>query len=512
MPLHHNDALDDPLLFDGSEGFAGEVSLLKPALLAKEDCASLINVDADRSGRLITRLGTTSYGTPGGANPCRGGFYFKAPTAEYLLTAVDGTVYAYDTSSWTSLTLATGTITGGNQMEFAQLTDKVFFTDGVKVWQWTGTGDATEVASAPASTMLLSHAGRVWYLGQSTTDQVAVSTLLVGDNGFGTATNQFRVGGGEGEGISGAAPWHNFIVAVFKRNAIYLVDAQPTADPVNWQVATVSRNVGCVAHRSIQQVGADMFFLSDDGVRTLARSNNDVQIGVGEPISEPIRPMIQRINWAYAHKACSAFHANRYFLAVPLDSATSNNAVLVYNLTTGKWTGYWSGWTPDFFAVTKFLGRAKLVLGQTDGKVLEWLQWKAASDISSSDYTDDSTAISTTIALREYTFEEPVSPKTGHNYELEFYQSDADVTVQMVLDQGTTEQSYTGKTYSARTTLPAVLPFTLASKGSYRIARDLQSFGQFRGIQPKITASAGKLALQGCKLSAWVDTLEEEKN
>jgi hypothetical protein len=520
MPIYHNDGLDDQLATDGSEGFAGEVSLLKPALLEPQDCASLINVDADRSGRLVTRLGTDSYGIPGAgaANPVRGLFYFKAPSTEFLMAAVNGTLYSWDGNAWAAVTFDSGALNAGNAVEFAQLTDALYITDGANAWKWTGTGDALIQASLPDCNYLVSHTGRLFAAGQATTDQITVSTLLDGTAGWGTASNSFRVGGGEGEGITGISPWHNFLLVVFKRNSIYMVDANPATATIaasgtaNWTVDTVTRNVGCVAHRSIQQVGADMYFLSEDGVRTLARSANDVQVGVGEPISEPIRPLIERINWAYASKACSAFYANRYFLAVPMDSSTTNNAVLVYNLTTQKWTGYWSGWEPTAFAVTKFSGRAKLTFGQATGTVWEWLKWKAAADISASDYTDDGTVVPTTITLKEYTFGEMLSPKSGYSYELEFYQSEADAVVQMILDQGSTEQSYTGKTYSSNTVLPATLPFILAARGNYRISRDLQQFGQWRGIQPKITTTGGKLSVQGCKLTAFIDTMREEEN
>jgi hypothetical protein len=54
-------------------------------------------------------------------------------------------------------------------------------------------------------------------------------------------------------------------------------------------------------------------------------------------MSEPINPIMGRINKAYAANAVGVYHDNRYYLAVPLDSSTVNNAIIVFNLLNNGW-------------------------------------------------------------------------------------------------------------------------------------------------------------------------------
>src|SRR5207245_11045342 len=86
---------------------------------------------------------------------------------------------------------------------------------------------------------------------------------------------------------------------------------------------------------------------------------NKIQ-GVVLPVSDPIQPLINRINWRYAGNAQAAYWNNRYYLAVPLDDAeiigpdlvgtllttdASNNSVL-----TGLIAGQIYRWTPNVTA------------------------------------------------------------------------------------------------------------------------------------------------------------------
>jgi hypothetical protein len=50
---------------------------------------------------------------------------------------------------------------------------------------------------------------------------------------------------------------------------------------------------------------------------------------------------VKRIHWAYADKAVASYDGRRFYLAVPLDGATYNIAVLVYSTVSGTWQGYW---------------------------------------------------------------------------------------------------------------------------------------------------------------------------
>ena len=283
-----------------------------------------------------------------------------------------------------------------------------------------------------------------------------------------------------------------------------------TPSSTTWSTETVNRRIGCVAHRSIQQVGNDVFFLSEDGVRTLGRTLSDQEIGVSSPISEPIDDIIKRINWAYIDTASSVYHANRYLLSVPVDSATTPNYVLVWNQLTKSWSGYWTGWNATAFAKTEFSGTSKVVFGNATGGTHEWLGWQSEVESAAADYNDSGAVYASSVTTRGFHFGDYLSPKVGYSYELEFYKSSSDVSAYFIADRGGSKAAYSGPTQRGVLYLPLDLPFLLPAKGSFRTASDLGKFGRFFSIQVKLSVPSGKLAVQGFGLTAFLDTIRNE--
>lgn len=113
-------------------------------------------------------------------------------------------------------------------------------------------------------------------------------------------------------------------------------------DTITSRVQLLTPGIGCVATKSLTSApgfaGGDILFLARDGVRALSRADNDVVSGAGPRITEKVPDWIDRINWAAAHKAVAAIYDDAYHLALPLDGAVENNAVLRMQLRTGAWT------------------------------------------------------------------------------------------------------------------------------------------------------------------------------
>lgn len=141
---------------------------------------------------------------------------------------------------------------------------------------------------------------------------------------------------------------------IFKEDSVFLFTprwgtdsaiipgAGDALDTINSSIRVLSRGVGCIATKSAVWVpGAgqsDVFFLANDGVRSLQRAENDVQTGAGFPVSWPIKAWVDRINFTQAHRAVAAVFDNAYHLAVPLDGAIDNTHVLRYDIDGKAWT------------------------------------------------------------------------------------------------------------------------------------------------------------------------------
>jgi len=108
-------------------------------------------------------------------------------------------------------------------------------------------------------------------------------------------------------------------------------------------VTELTREVGCLARKSVVGYGNAMFFLSDNGVYGVEFLDEYNLRGVQEPLSKNIQPLIDRINKGLAEKSVGIFFNNRYYLAIPLDSfsgandAQGNNAILVFNVLNKGW-------------------------------------------------------------------------------------------------------------------------------------------------------------------------------
>lgn len=151
--------------------------------------------------------------------------------------------------------------------------------------------------------------------------------------------NRFYVEQGGDDQVVGLSGHGGQAVVVWGRRSIWAL-AGFYADLGAVSLDLVSANAGCVAPDSVAMAGTDLWFLSDRGVFSLALAWETRMEAVAVPLSEAMQPVIERINWAYAHRACGVVHNNRYYLAVPTDSATSNTTVLVYNFETRAWEGY----------------------------------------------------------------------------------------------------------------------------------------------------------------------------
>jgi len=133
-----------------------------------------------------------------------------------------------------------------------------------------------------------------------------------------------------------------------------------TLDTTNSIVRPITLETGCVAPRAAIWApglqGADVLFLSREGIRSLTRSLTDSQAGVGLPLSWRIQPIIDRINWAAAHRSVAYTWDNVAYFAVPLDESTYNNFIIAYDLNRDAF--FFQDWAANGFAAAT-LGSAR---------------------------------------------------------------------------------------------------------------------------------------------------------
>ena len=420
---------------------------------------------------------------------------------------------------------ATATVSGG-AVSILSITDQGRgYTSAPTITISESQGEEGTDATATASLIdpvkgkfLITHTNRLFVANtENYDDELAASDILDGANW--PSAFKIRIGGGEGDSITGIVSWYNFNLLVFKNRSIHIVSTDPSqATGSNWQIHKVDDTVGCVANRTIVQAGTDVLFLSRDGVRTIRTILSGAQSAVSEPVSSPIDDLIERINWGYVHTSTATVWSNKYIISVPLDASTYPNYTFVFNFVTKSWTGYWTGWTPTVYSSTAFGDYPKMVFGQNDGKVLTWLDYVAENAVLATTYQDDGEDYSSMLLTRGHVFGDYMSPKLGNHADVELANSNvgcacAEIFVSLDEAAGTQDKLLASmiNTQAVLVELPVDLPFTLPTLGAFERAFNLTTLGEFSEVQFRVKASSGRLTVRSIKTSAYINTMTLEK-
>lgn len=172
-------------------------------------------------------------------------------------------------------------------------------------------------------------------------DELVISDILDSDT-FDAIENQFRITAGIADFLVGAHPFADDHLLVFMRNSIHLISGM-SGSLSDTSTHELTREIGCLARKSIVQHGSQVLFLSDNGVYAVEFLDAYNLRGVDLPLSDAIQDQIDRINASLAGGSVGCYFNNRYYLAIPMDSAagagdaTGNNAILVYNFLNSGW-------------------------------------------------------------------------------------------------------------------------------------------------------------------------------
>lgn len=532
MPQLCIETVDDNLLFERIESFGGGMDgFTRSTLLGQDVNQYLENCLVEQNLEARTRPGADALGSQtvdgGAAGTLQGLAYFDKPGTQRVFTAKGGTFYKWDNSNWT--TAAGFTIDPAATFVAAQGIDTLLITDGtqnLKIWDGASFTDVGNAGPTGAGVVFWA-VGRMWACGFPGTagpgtesDAVWPSNLLqFGANGW-LRTNSFRVGGGEGDPVIAGAlvptsASSSFLIAILKRNSTWLVNADPTQNPANWQQLLIGPGTGCVGKRALCQFGNDLLFMSRDGVRSVRKMQSAAgQYELSPPISQPMQPYIDRINWTVATVITAVKYKELVLFAVPLDSSTVNNYVLVYNGRLQKWVGVWTGWNPIGMTVTKFNNVQQLVVADTLGQVNLWKDGSTQSVVTT--YTDNSVNIPTRVWTRACVFQDMINPKESFYAETRFTDGVANVTVTALLDN-VQQRSWVANLVPTGPALGValnvggtLLPFQLGVPKPVTVRRGLRGLPQFNELYLKIESTQGWWKLRNVTLGAFLNVLKNE--
>lgn len=350
-------------------GFKGLNSQSSATTLDVGWATELNNAVFDLTGRAVSRKGWTKLTTSGnpGAYDIQSIFCFETTSGTSVVcSAYNGTSHKIY-SGTTTLTDRTGTITApsASHWKFVTLNGYIVgFQNGHAPIEATGIANfanqsAVAGYTAPSSGDLnggvaISAFGRLW---ASDSDGVrlhwsgsALDRHQWADADGGGSINTRAYWPNGNDFITGLAVWEDKLV-VFGRHNILVYDSPE--DPSNIALVDTIAGVGCIARDSIAEVGTDVLFLSETGVRSLKKTFITTKAPV-EDISAAVRDLLA----VYAAgsgtrvRACYNQREGLYILLFPQTSTTDIFCFDVKNLQqyqqlptlqgvrVSQWTGF----------------------------------------------------------------------------------------------------------------------------------------------------------------------------
>jgi hypothetical protein len=376
---------------------------------------------------------------------------------------------------------------------------------------------ATATVSPPPLNLriLINTGNRLFGVGSAANRNTLYASDIL-DASIWDAANSVIVNADDGDEITAIVPYYENRIIVFKKRRIFQVTIPPDmTSAADWVIQLISNNTGCVAEGSAVQVNSDIFFLSDDGIRSLVRSASDDFTSVGLPLSEVVKDVIQEINVAEIGICTAAFYDNRYFLAVPTASNDFNDTIIVYNTVLGAFEGTW---TPNVmqFALTNFQDEGlRLMKKSTTGQIQKYSGYKTPAQVTTADYQDAGVDYESFVRTADMDFGDPFAEKHGSHFEVVFddsFSTDTTISIQRDIDVGDIDVQPNLNVSSAVLTLPFVLPAQLPSSVKKRLASDLRAYQKWRLINIKIQSAANKMAIRQITAAANPDTIEVQKN
>jgi hypothetical protein len=202
-----------------------------------------------------------------------------------------------------------------------------------------------------------------------TTDDELIFSDIFDIETFDPIRHQFRMGAGSADSLVGVSPLLNDRLLVLNRNSVHVISG--VSGSLNDATRTeVTREVGCVARKTIVEVGGTTMWLSDQGVYSATYGEELALVANAIPVSEPIEDQIRQINWAYADNAVAAYADNRYYLAVPYGTSTVNDTIFVYNFLNQGWESvdtFPAGFNIKDMLVVPYEGKNRLFVLNKDG-------------------------------------------------------------------------------------------------------------------------------------------------
>ena len=480
------------------EAFAGGWNAYLGVRQIKDDeSPEMINTDFKGRSGIGNREGYSQIGTPATETSGVKGMGSLHTSAKHQLLkfASDGSVvrlaHSTDGGAWARITSDTFT---NIAIDGIQAADKFYTgngTDVMREWDGSAWADTTNGTKGFFPTYF-NH--RLWVKDETNPSYLNFSgqwgatgladggatTNKLGD--FSDATAGFiAFKFGSGAEITGMKVFRNALY-VFLRDSIYSI--VPASAANTFSITQVTNAVGCVSHRSIDQVAEDLFFASDLGIFSLGEVANFALSIRSTEKSSKIQEVFTNLTAANKGLVVGKYHNYKYHLFYSL-FGTSNDSCVGYDTRYGGWVD-WRNFPAD---------SAEIYIDSNDAEDLYFGHptasnvYKMYTGVS----TDDGSAISSSWTSKSFDEKTPDIIKVFFDHTFVFGEMDGTVTVSVIFDDNQVSSS---KSITQQSPIGGFGRDDFARQPFGRATGSTTEVTNFVGIPLRMSVSDQKFAVQ----------------
>ena len=253
------------------------------------------NAIIDKSGRLASRKGNsvvTTTKTVLGTDYLHNIHEFYDSGGNEVIFSTGNNKIMTGTTTLVDATPGSYTITANDWKIFNFNDHAYFFQRGYEPLVYSNTlGAVTKMSSVAGSSVsstqycheAIGAYGRVWCVGNATDDTTIYwSDLLDGDDFSGGSSGSIDVTKAWPNGFDKvvAIAGHNGFLVIFGENNTLIYSGADT--PASMVLEDTIPGVGCVDRKSVQNIGTDLLFLTQTGVRSLGRTIQEKSLPVSD--------------------------------------------------------------------------------------------------------------------------------------------------------------------------------------------------------------------------------------
>ena len=305
-------------------GFFGLNTQDSPTSLSEQFALVADNCVIDQFGRIGARKGWSYLTETNGDNLVTISEYINSDGTTEVISASATAIYS-GTTTLTDITPSGYTVSDGN-FDTANLNGVLYmFREGEDPVYYDGT-TCDEVSAhpdysgtVPAGDIVQSGFGRLWVAKTDTNNTIVYwSDLLTGfkwDTGSSGSIDISKVWPNGADEITAITVHNNFLI-IFGKTQILIY--QGADDPATMSLADTVVGVGCIARDSVQVIGTDVIFLSDDGLRSFARTVQEKSVPMRD-ISKNIRTEMMSLVASETGRIYSVYSPEEAFYLLHLE-------------------------------------------------------------------------------------------------------------------------------------------------------------------------------------------------